>query len=742
LVVVLATGPGLTQDVKPLKGVALVIGQSGYAALPRLPNSAQDARAIADVLGKLGLTTDIATDGKSQDLRRSIDSFIQKAQGADVAIVYYSGHAIEAGGVNYLLPTDTDLNALETADQSLVSLEDVRARLRQKAKTTILLLDACRPNPFPKYAVVQRAKGSAGEPIATMGLGPPSAAPAASTTPDATSEVIGFAAEPRQVAVDGTAGGNSPYAAALIKHLPATPAYDFSQVMAMVAQEVSLATQGRQQPWTSASLKQVLNFGGHVDESSDDAQLASERRKLLIAIADMPQDARLAVENLARDQGLPLDPLFGMLREMQTDAAADADERDDQLRAGAEALKTLLAARSAPLRKDPELVRLAGLADQALAQGTIELSRKYRSMAAARANDLDVSLDQRGPAAPLADRTELASIFGDYGDTAILASDYRRAAEQYRKALEQIGGRSTIWSMQYSMGQADALFNYGRYKGDDNAMRSAIAIYRSVVSESSDGRNQIAWAQAQSNLGNALQVLGDRTGDRDYAVNSVAAYQAALTQWTHDRFPLEWATAQNNLGSALRNLGENETGTETLTKAVGAFEAALTELRREQAPRDWAKAQLGLGTALKIRGERQNNTDDLSKSLAALDAALGQSKRERDPLGWGAIQYSMADALQSLGRIEKNTEKMRQAVATYQAALTELTPERVPQQWVKIQNSLGSALQMVGERDNDLGALRQAAAAYQAALTQAPRARSAHVGDDPEQSRRRPAAHR
>src|SRR4029079_12593809 len=114
LVVVLAAGPGLTQDVKALKGVALVIGQTSYAALPRLPNSAQDARAIADVLGKLGLAIDIAADGKSQDLRRTIDSFIQKAQGADVAIVYYSGHAIEAGGVNYLLPIDTDLNALET----------------------------------------------------------------------------------------------------------------------------------------------------------------------------------------------------------------------------------------------------------------------------------------------------------------------------------------------------------------------------------------------------------------------------------------------------------------------------------------------------------------------------------------------------------------------------------------------------------------------------------------------------
>ena len=122
LAIVLATGSGLAQDTKPLKGVALVIGLSAYSALPRLPNTAEDARAIADVLGKLGLATDIANDSKSQDLRRAIDGFIEKAQGTDVAIVYYAGHAIELGGTNYLLPTDTDLNALEAADQTLVSL--------------------------------------------------------------------------------------------------------------------------------------------------------------------------------------------------------------------------------------------------------------------------------------------------------------------------------------------------------------------------------------------------------------------------------------------------------------------------------------------------------------------------------------------------------------------------------------------------------------------------------------------
>ena len=390
--------------------------------------------------------------------------------------------------------------------------------------------------------------------------------------------MIGFAAEPRQLVVEGTSEGGSPYAAALLKHLPASPGYEFAQVMTMVGEDVYLATAGRQRPWTSGSVRRVLNFGGKADQANtDDARLAEERGKLLLAIAAAPRDIKLVVENLARDQALPLEPLYGMLEEMP-DKTADLEQREDQLRAGTETLKTLLAQRSAPLRKDSELTRLAGLADRALAQGSIGLAIRYRAIAAARANELDAVLDQRGAAAPTADRVELASVFGDYGDTVILTSDYRRAADQYRKAAEQIGGRSAIWTIEYGMREADALSNYGRYKGDDNATRSAIAIYQTIVKDTAQGKNPIAWASAQSNLGNALQVLAARTGNRDYAVNAVAAYEAALSQWTRDRFPLEWASAQSNLGSALRNLGENEDGTDSLTKSVAAFRIGLERI--------------------------------------------------------------------------------------------------------------------------------------------------------------------
>ena len=167
---------------EPLKGVALVIGESAYQALPALPSPGRDARAIKDLLARLGFKTTLATDEPTAKLHHSIEGFIQDANGADVALIYYAGHGIEAGGVNYMIATDADLNSLETADHSLISLHNLLGELRAKAKLTILLLDACRSSPFPKYAVIRRDAGSAGEAISTSGLCAPHGAPAPSTS--------------------------------------------------------------------------------------------------------------------------------------------------------------------------------------------------------------------------------------------------------------------------------------------------------------------------------------------------------------------------------------------------------------------------------------------------------------------------------------------------------------------------------------------------------------------------------
>ena len=107
--VVLAAAPALAQD-HPLRGVALVIGQSDYSGLlPKLTNPKNDARAIDNLLGDLGFDVTRVLDGDGKKLSNEIADFEDAAKNADVALVYYSGHGIEAGGENYLVPIDADL---------------------------------------------------------------------------------------------------------------------------------------------------------------------------------------------------------------------------------------------------------------------------------------------------------------------------------------------------------------------------------------------------------------------------------------------------------------------------------------------------------------------------------------------------------------------------------------------------------------------------------------------------------
>lgn len=761
LLLCLALAASPARAGEPLKGVALVIGQSAYQTLPALPNPEHDARAIEALLAKLGFTTNLLADAPLRKLRRAVDGFIEDAEGADVALVYYSGHGIEAGGVNYLIPTDAGPASLDEADRKLVSLQDVLERLRGKARITILLLDACRSDPFPKDAVLKRTVETTGVPIQASGLGATKGVTVVenpdNTASENVGEVIGFAAEPGHAALDGEAGGDSPYAAALLKHLTANQGYDFGQVMTMVTEEVYLATKTRQRPWTNASLRRFLSFGGKAEEASpDDAALTGARRSLLLSIAATPQELRQAVETLARDQALPLDPLYGMLKELQVDTAAGPEEIDRQLRAGAENLKKLIADKVAPLRKDPELTRLAALADRAQAQGAIALAKDYRAKASARADELDKVLDQR-EAEVTADRIELASTYAEEAGTALLAFDYGAAAVQYRKAYEQVKGRDAHLAFQYSLGEADALSGQGYYKGDNEALQQAIGLYETVLGATARDKSPDDWATTEHNLGNAFERWGELGPDTENLTKAVAAYGAALTVRTPEHMPLEWAATQNGLGLALTMLGERGMA-ESLPKAVAAYEAALTvrtrehmplewaaiqsnlctarkimgdidkaiaaceaaltELTRERLPNQWAKTQSNLGNALLDLAERkQDDIGSLTKAAAAYEAALSEQDRQRMPLDWALTQHDLAYARFLLGQRESGTENLVKAVAAYEAALTVTTVERWPSQWAMNQFFLGNTLATLGERETGAVSLTKAVAAYEAALS-------------------------
>lgn len=159
-------------EPESLKGVALIVGQSKYQHIAALPNPANDARDIAKMLTDLGFDARSVTDRDAAKLKRDLERFAEDAEDADVALIYYSGHGIEAGGENYLVPVDADVSSLKDADQALVPISAVMDELKTTVPVTIMLLDACRTNPFPADAVLRRAPTASASPVSAGGLEP------------------------------------------------------------------------------------------------------------------------------------------------------------------------------------------------------------------------------------------------------------------------------------------------------------------------------------------------------------------------------------------------------------------------------------------------------------------------------------------------------------------------------------------------------------------------------------------
>ena len=202
-------------------------------------------------------------------------------------------------------------------------LSEVMDQLKGVVPVTIVLLDACRTNPFPAGALVRKSPADAGAPIGAGGLTPVrGAAPLGrqcAGRADNLGTVIGFAAEPGRPALDGATGENSPYASALLRHLGAMDGVEFGQVMRMVTEEVYLDTKTKQRPWVNESLRRLLYFGvPQPAPTGDDGLITGERRQLLLTISELPDLNRVQVETVAAKDGVPLDALYGVLRALGT----------------------------------------------------------------------------------------------------------------------------------------------------------------------------------------------------------------------------------------------------------------------------------------------------------------------------------------------------------------------------------------------------------------------------------------
>lgn len=239
---VLAALAALSLAVSPAraeKDVALVIGNSAYKNVPTLEPPVNDARAMADRFQKAGYGVVTAYDADLAQFKSALRQYFEQARDADIAVVYYAGHGIEAHGVNYVIPVDATLKTDWDADDELVTLDRLVAATSARKRLGLVILDASRDNPFSP-AMKQEELGRGG---GQTGL--------SAVQPAAGNTLIAYAAKAGSPSIDD--GPHSVFTTALLDNL-FVPGLDVRLAFGRTRDEVLKKTGNRQEPFVYGSL--------------------------------------------------------------------------------------------------------------------------------------------------------------------------------------------------------------------------------------------------------------------------------------------------------------------------------------------------------------------------------------------------------------------------------------------------------------------------------------------------------
>ena len=240
--------PTPTISATPEIRVALVISNSTYDHVARLANPENDARAVEETLRNIGFNgvqtvSNLRRDAMISALKR----FAAEAEGADWAVIYYAGHGIEVGGVNWLVPVDAALKSDRDVQFEAVPVEQILGAAEGAKKLSLIVLDACRDNPFVTQMRVANSARAVGRGLAPI-------EPHRGT-------VVFYSAKHGQIAMDGS-GPNSPFVSALVQHMR-TPGLEINKVFRLVRDDVLNATNARQEPFVYGTLPaQDFYFAG------------------------------------------------------------------------------------------------------------------------------------------------------------------------------------------------------------------------------------------------------------------------------------------------------------------------------------------------------------------------------------------------------------------------------------------------------------------------------------------------
>lgn len=391
------------------KRVAFVVGNSNYQNVVTLTNPANDAADITDMFKKAGFdVVESRRDLNNTELRRALRDFTEKTREADIAVIYYAGHGIEVDGTNYLVPVDAVLERDTDAYDEAIALDRILQAIEPARQLRLVILDACRDNPFAKKmkrTVASRALG--------RGL--------AGVEPARPNTLIAFAAKGGSTALDGDAQ-NSPFTSALLKHL-AKPGLELGKAFRLVRDDVMNATGNKQEPFVYGSLggndvalvpapaAPLAASGGANAEIRRDYELAERVGTREAWDSFVAANPRGFYTDLAKAQRNKL--AAEAARIAATEKARGAAE--EQARLAAEGAKASEQAKAAAQSKAAEQARVAAEKKKQAEEAKLATAEQAKAAAQAKAAEdaekarLDAEKRKQAEGAKLAEQERLAA---------------------------------------------------------------------------------------------------------------------------------------------------------------------------------------------------------------------------------------------------------------------------------------------------------------------------------------------
>lgn len=298
--------------------LALVIGNAEYPASP-LQNPVNDAAAVSKALRQQNFNVSEYKNLNARDMRRAISNFGDLVNQESTVVFYFAGHGIQSRGHNYLIPVDAEIKKETAIRSESIDLEEIMEYFAQ-ARTTIVVLDACRNNPFER-----RFRGSYGSGLAQI------------DAPKGT--LIAYATAPGKVALDGDdKSNNGIYTGALVKAMQ-EPGLKIEEVFKRARVDVSTLTKDMQIPWESSSLTGDFCFGG-----------CTQGRHLTAEIERLQNERETELRFIKREKDL-LQAEKALAEKQRQILETELREKNSQHQAAAEKFKEEKAAISVDMKK-------------------------------------------------------------------------------------------------------------------------------------------------------------------------------------------------------------------------------------------------------------------------------------------------------------------------------------------------------------------------------------------------------